>query len=158
HAIPDLSTPRIGIPQHLWRHARSPGDPLLDAGPKLRPQPADPGPNACPHLSGLNGAKCLEPSHETSRAHLDFLTPAAQRFEPRHLRSQGLGDARFDKREGVAGNEQALGPWRRVAILEEGAADLLQDRRVACKPARNVEAWTKGNRTLERHPTPGGAH
>src|SRR5262249_57469782 len=81
-----------------------------------------------------------------------------QVLEARDLRPQGLNDAPFHKREGIAGEEQTLGLRRLLAVIEQSVADLFQERRVARKPAGYVKARTKGNYTFECHPTPGGAH
>src|SRR5262245_35562988 len=158
HAKLDLSASHVGLRQHLRRHSRGPSDSLLHAWPKLWPRLVDPTPHARQDLGGLNGAKRLEPTTATRRTHSSLPIPAAQLVEPRHLRPQGLNDAPFHKREGVAGHEQALGPRRLLAIIEQSVADPFQERRVARKPAGHVEARAKGNYTFECHPTPGGTH
>src|SRR5262249_56869599 len=126
--------------RHWGRNSRGQGYPPLPPGPKLWPRLFDPPPHARQDLGGLKGAKRLEPPHETRRTEFDFFIPADQLFEPRHLRPQGLNDAPFHKREGVAGHEQALGPRRLLAIIEQSVADPFQERRVARKPAGHVEA------------------
>ena len=130
----------------------------LTPGPSFGRASPDPVADAGPHFGGLEGAEGLEPGDEALRRDLDLLALADQRLEARDGRLERARDRRFDERKGVAGDQQA--PWFGclLAILEEHAADLLEDCGIAREPAGHVEARSERHRAVERHAAPGRAH
>ena len=88
------------------------------------------------------------------RRDLDLLALADQRLEPRHRRLQRLGDRRLDECEGVAGDQQARGPRRLSAVLQQHTADRLEDAGIAREPAGDVEARPERHRAPRATPAP----